>query len=509
VVLWLAIFGVATGLFALRFLVPSPVGMADNGDGPRLMCGLGVGPVTAGHARYDAYAYFVFDHARSCPSADVYPSSEHLLLVAARWLTSVLGLPGQVNLIALGLITCAIAAAGIASLAAGLQVSVRAQVLTAVALWLVMADAAFFDTYASPFSEGATLIGLLLVAAGAVYLGRGPAATAAALLLTGAGGYLAAESKEQYLPLMVPVTITLILASAIRNGRWRPGHLLGARAAAAMLVAGILAALALSSMHQDGGSRFNAQLNQEQAVDVIFDSIVNGHDNAAADLRALRLPASWAAYAGHGYWSTPSVASNPLYPRYAASLTDVNIAHFLITHPLRIPGIGQQAAADALQLRVSYLGSYAPGASQPAGTLEDRIDVISTLVTMVPSRLGLFWLVPLWTGMLAVACAALRRQTSGPAWRAHASTAVACLTGCAITAFLPAAYLAGVETTRHMLGMNMATALAFPLSVALLGSLIASRSQSGTHPPEGAERVPGSSAPFEYDPRRRVARHSL
>ena len=51
-----------------------------------------------------------------------------------------------------------------------------------------MADAAFFDTYASPYSEGATLTGLLLVTAGLLYLGRGPLGLAFGLLLCAAGG---------------------------------------------------------------------------------------------------------------------------------------------------------------------------------------------------------------------------------------------------------------------------------------------------------------------------------
>ncbi|HLQ53080.1 MAG TPA: hypothetical protein VK162_02280, partial [Streptosporangiaceae bacterium] len=41
--LWLSIFGVSLGLFIIRFLIPTPVGQADNRDGPRLMCGRGLG----------------------------------------------------------------------------------------------------------------------------------------------------------------------------------------------------------------------------------------------------------------------------------------------------------------------------------------------------------------------------------------------------------------------------------------------------------------------------------
>src|SRR6266567_4492646 len=45
--LWLSIFSVSLALFVVRFLIPTPVGQADNRDGPRLMCGRGLrfGPV--------------------------------------------------------------------------------------------------------------------------------------------------------------------------------------------------------------------------------------------------------------------------------------------------------------------------------------------------------------------------------------------------------------------------------------------------------------------------------
>jgi hypothetical protein len=59
-----AIFGVSLGLPLIRFLVPTPVGQADNRDGPRLMCGLGLGPVTGHHPRF-----FHFSYSSTCTSS--------------------------------------------------------------------------------------------------------------------------------------------------------------------------------------------------------------------------------------------------------------------------------------------------------------------------------------------------------------------------------------------------------------------------------------------------------
>jgi hypothetical protein len=468
---WAAIFGGSLVLFVIRFLIPAPVGMADNGDGPRLMCGLGVAPVTGGSLRYDGFAYFTFVPSSTCANADVYSTSEHLLLVVARDLTPLLGLAGTVNLVALGIVTCALQAGGIASLACGLRLRLRDTLLVAAALWLIMADAAFFDTYASPYSEGATLTGLLLLGAGVLYLGRGPLGLAFGLLLSATGGYLAILSKEQYLPLIVPVGVVLIVASA-RGTRRSFARLLTARTAAAVAVVGLLALFTLAYLRQDAASPYSRLLHQEQVVDVIFDDIVTGHGNATADLRALGLPVSWARYAGDGFWSPHSVYHDPLYMQYASRLTDANLARFLGTHPAELIGIGQQSADDALQLRADYLGSYSPAAGHPAGALDNRVGVVSSIVQAVPSGLGLLWLIPLWAAMAAIAAWALRAARPAAAWHRDAARAILLLAGCAVAAFVPAAYFAGVETTRHMLGSNLATALAFVLSALLVASMV-------------------------------------
>jgi len=207
-VLWLSIFGVSLTLFLVRLLVPVPVGQADNRDGPRLMCGRGLhlAPVVPrGDPRFFRFAYFAYAPSPSCAHLPTYPSSELVPLEAARLLTPVLGLPGTLNLVALGVVMCVLTSAGIASLATGLRLRLWARLLVAAAVWLIMADAAFFDVDASPFSEPAALIGLLLVAAGVVYLGRGWRETVFGLALAGSGGFLAVLSKEQYLILAAPI----------------------------------------------------------------------------------------------------------------------------------------------------------------------------------------------------------------------------------------------------------------------------------------------------------------
>jgi len=488
--LWLSLFTVSLGLFIVRFLVPTPVGQADNHDGPRLMCDQGVWAVTHGAPHWFSYAYFEFMRSAGCSHVTRYPSSQLVPLALARILTRATGLPGTVNLIALGVLTCVIASFGIASLATGLRLRLWAQLAVAAAAWLIVADAAFFDVYASPFTEPAALIGLLLAAAGVVHLGRGRRQTVFGLALAGSGGFLAMLAKEQYLTLAVPICLTLVLATATGNGGRGLRRFWTRRTGAAAMVVVLLAILTVGYALWDRTSKYATRLHHEQAVDMIFrDIITTGDDHARADLRALGLPASWAKYAGTDSFSQISVRYDRLYPRYEAKLSDRTIAHFLLAHPRSIISVGQQAATYAQQLRVTYLGNYLPNTGHPPGAMESRVVVLTWLMHRLPQHLGLLWYVPLWTAMAAIAIAALF-VPHGRAWRRDGAVLVLCMTGCAIAAFIPVAYFAGLSTTRHMVGMNMASALAFPVSIALAISMMhqvltRSRQRSQTFAGEG------------------------
>jgi hypothetical protein len=471
--LWLSVFGVSLGLFAIRLLVPVPVGQADNRDGPRLMCGLGFSPVTHGFPRFFRYAYFEYVHTAGCAGNKPYPTSEVVPVELARLLTPVFGLPGAVNLIALGLLMCGLASAGIASLVTGLRIRLWARLLVAAAVWLIMADAAFFDVFASPFSEPAALVGLLLVAAGVVYLGRDQRSTMLGLVLAGSGGFLAILAKEQYVVLAVPICLTLILASGDR-GRGRGLRRYRTRqTAAAAVVAAVLAVMSAAYITWDYTSHYGRRLHMIQAVDMIFQDIVTRHDrNKAADLRALGMPASWSRYAGTYYWDPRrSVRFSHLLPRYSPKFNGLNIVHFLLTHPGRAVSIGQVAAIQAQRFRVTQLGDYAQSAGYPRGAVESRVVVLTWLMHQLPPRLGFWLFVPLWLGMTALALAALRWGRAR-AWHRDGAVLILCLTGCAVAAFIPPAYFAGISTTRHMVGSNISTAFAVTVGVALAVSLI-------------------------------------
>lgn len=492
--LWMSVFAVSLVLFAIRLLVPVPVGEADDKDGPRLMCGLGVTKVTGGHPLFFRYAYFEYVSTPACAGRAPYPTSQIIPVELARVLTPVLGLNGTVNLIALGLLMSTIAAAGIATLVTGLRIRLWARLLIAATVWLIVADAAFFDVFATPFEEPAALTGLLLVAAGVTYLGRGWRSTRLGLVVAGLGGFLAVLSKEQYLILAAPICLTLVLASGaggrgLRRYRTR-------QTGAAFLVAGALALTTAAYIAWDYTSHYGRRLHMIQAVDLIFNRIVTTRANAPAALRALGLPIAWTRYAGTYYWDTRSVRKSPLFHRYAGQFNDVNLAHYLLTHPGRALSIGQLAAIQAQQFRITTLGDYPVYAGHPKGAVESRVVMLTWLVHQLPAQLGLWLYLPLWLVLAVLAIVALHRP--GRPWHRDGAVLMLCMTGCAFVGFIPPAYFAGISTTRHMVGTNLATALTLIIGVALAGSMVRQalvRSRGKSRQPEPAPTTPETLKP--------------
>jgi hypothetical protein len=105
------------------------------------------------------------------------------------------------------------------------------------------------------------------------------------------------------------------------------------------------------------------------------------------------------------------------------------------------------------------------------GAYESRVVVVTWLMHQLPAGLGLWWFVPLWLVMAGIAVAALVWGRAR-AWRRDGAVMVLCMIGCATVAFIPPAYYAGISTTRHMVGTNLATSFAFVVAAGLAGSMI-------------------------------------
>jgi hypothetical protein len=371
-------------LLLLRMLVPVPVGMADNGDGWRLLCHIGANEPDRVSERYVQLTYFEAE-APPCPSA--YVSSQEPVLRVAAAVGAALGSGAVLDLRVLSVLSSAVAAVGVTVVALGLPLRPRHRVLAAGLVLLVVADSAFAGYFASVLSEGAAFLGVLLAVGGLLLLQRrgGAQIAAGALLVTG-GGVLAANAKGQTLmvvPLLVPVLWLARPRHARRVLRWGVPAVL-------LLVTG-LATLAI----QAAGESANREYREVNAYHAIFHSILDGDHDARRDLEALGLPPSFAKYQGTNWFHPGAAHEDPLYAEHRHLVSSGNVARYYLTHPGRTLQILHAAASDHLEARPDNLGSYPESAGHEPLAQEHRVPVLSGLTALL-APLGAFVLWPLW-----------------------------------------------------------------------------------------------------------------
>lgn len=465
----LGVFVLSLGVLLLRFLVPRPVGMADNGDGWRLLCDLGG---RHPELKPEFYVHFSYGPGSACKSD--YISSQAWLDWFASKLGHVLGSSAELNLLVLGAITCVLVAVGVAATVLGLDLSRRNRVIAAVLLLLVMADSAFFGYFASVLSEGAGFVGMLLTAGGLLLMHRTGAWRYWGAALTVVGALIGINAKSQTLLLIPLFVIALALV--------RP---LGAKGRARWLVPlGVLVIVgAGTAMVQSKGDPANAEYREANMFHVVFDSIVDGKHDTDADLTALGLPPDAKKFIGKGWWEA-SPWTDPGYNTYRDKISRRNVVQYYASHPTRTLQVLQQGAVDTLTARPSRLGSFAESAYYPQMAQEYRVPVLSGLSALA-APLGLFALVPFWLLIGWAGIRAFRRKAR------EYGTVVFFLLLFAIGQFGLSALGEGVEGVKHQL------LTLFPTFLALVFAVLSFFPRPSRAVPEDAAEEPESEAMTE------------
>lgn len=427
----LALFAASLQLMIFRFLLPTPVGLADNGDGARLVCQLDVG------GTWPTFEHVLFYYPPAAPCQLDYASSQLWLDNLAIRLGSLLGHTGF-NLVDLGLICIAVASAGITLVAFAAPLPLRLRFALGGLLWLVVADSAFFGYFASVYSEAAALLGLLLVVAGILLLHRSRWLPWLGAALATTGGLLAANAKLQTLAIIVPLAIALVF--------WKPASRRGGMPLRGAVSVGLTAILVVGTVAtQVRGDTLGSELREVNAHNTIFNGIVDGRHDTRGDLAALGLPAHFERYAGRTWWEEPAAHRDHAYAEYRDQVELSNITRFYLTHPVRTLQLLHRAATEMLVARVDYLGSYDRASGQPPRTLEYRVPIVSAVVAPL-APLGLFLVVPLWILLGRLAVRALR---SGAAGAYEFGLATLFLLSAAVLLFGIAALAEGHEGTKH------------------------------------------------------------
>ncbi len=379
--LTLGVFFAALGVLLVRFLVPRPIGMADNGDGWRILCQLGARELDRPS---EYFVRFSYGPAPACNSE--YISSQSWIDKIASEIGQLLGSSAILNLLVLGVLGCLLVAGGIAAIVVGLRLSVRDSVIATAALLLVAADSAFFGYFASVLSEGAAFLGMLLLAGGLLLMHRtGPwRYTGAAVTVLGAMIGINAKSQTLLLIPLFAIALLFVRPEGSRGlARW-------ALPLAVLAVVGTGTALV-----QGAGDSANAEYREANMYHVVFNGIVDGKHDTTADLAALGLPPEFAKYIGTGWWSANAAWRDPEYAKYRDKISRRNVAQYYLDHPVRVVEMLHRSAQETLTARVPNLGSFGEHAGQPPLAKEYRIPVLSGITGWI-APLGLFALLPIW-----------------------------------------------------------------------------------------------------------------
>ncbi|RSN49343.1 hypothetical protein DMC64_01805 [Amycolatopsis sp. WAC 04197] len=386
------VFAAALTVLLARFLVPRPVGMADNGDGFRVLCGAGI-PWKGKPEGFVHLAYTV--PAGECDAT--YLLTQSWFARIARSIGGVLGLESTLSLVVLGVLASVLAAAAVALIVVGLPYSRRVRGFAAVGLLLVVADSAFFGYFASVLGEGAAFLGLLLAVGGLLVSARPDWWRYAGLAVLLFGGVIAVNAKVQTLMILPLLALAAVLVrpAGVRGlKRWLPvvfviGALAGGTAYAQQTVEPAKLPDGSLAVRPGDDSR---EINM---FNTIFLTIVDGRHDTEADLAALGLPASFGQYAGNGWWHPKPATLDPEYPKYREQISRRNVVEYFATHPFRTVEILDRAAGDLLTARPPYLGSFDQSAGFAPETQEYRVPIVST-ATKLLAPLGFFALLPIW-----------------------------------------------------------------------------------------------------------------
>ncbi|WP_410658515.1 hypothetical protein [Amycolatopsis sp. lyj-112] len=388
----LGVFAAALTVLLVRFLVPRPVAISDNGDGFRVLCGAGI----PWKGKPEGFVRLAYESpAGECDAT--YLLTQSWFARIARSVGGLLGLESTLSLVVLGVLTSVLAAAAIALIVVGLPYSRRVRVFAAVGLLLVVADSAFFGYFASVLGEGAAFLGLLIAVGGLLVAARPGWWRYAGLAAVLFGGVIAVNAKVQTLMILplLALAVLLVRPAGVRGlKRWLPAVL----AVAALAGGTAYAQQTVEPAKLPDGSLAERPGDDSREINMfntIFLTIVDGRHDTAADLADLGLPASFGQYAGNGWWHPRPATRDPEYPKYREQISRRNVIEYLATHPWRTTGILHRAAGDLLTARPPYLGSFDQAAGFAPEAQEFRVPVAST-ITKLLAPLGFFALLPIW-----------------------------------------------------------------------------------------------------------------
>jgi uncharacterized membrane protein len=434
------------------------IGLADNGDGFRLMCHFDL------VRREDVLAERVVFHyapvTYGCEPNLAYMSSQQWLVRPALWIYG-LRYESGFDLRALGILHSTLFGVLLAGLYLALPGRRLVRVLTVVVAGLLLADVTFVTYFVSPFSEPATFLGLLaVVAATAWYVRDAGSRRLSVVLLTCATAFLmVAKSQTVVLALLVaPVLLSRRVEVGSFTGRWR-GRAVPGVACVVLLATGV--------GHLLQQPPFFAQVNNHN---VVFYTLLVESSDPGAVLRSLGVSEDLVRYQGIGYFDprADGKEDDPQYQQFLREVDRSKVLRYLASHPGQWPRLLEAGTEAVAEVRQDYLSNY-PTARRDDAILAPRPNPTERLLG---SLHHLSWpLFPIvWLMALVVGAVAMFRRSAGT--EARAVGAVCYLLGATALSQVVVA-VAGdgyYELVKHTVLSGYATALLLAVAAGALVS---------------------------------------
>jgi len=498
-------------IMLLRLLLGGTVGIADNGDGVRLFCPLGLVNERPWDAPMSAHVYTTWisepRYGEQCATpgwGERYYSSQQLVLMLAKPLTQLLGLPGALDLRAVGVL-CALAfGAVIALLVVLLPGPLWLRLLTSCGFGLVMCDSAFAVYFISPFSEPMGLIGLMLFCTALLLLWRKPTATRGGIVLATVALIATMTAKPQFLGVL-PVGVLALL--------WLPSvHTQGGRAQqrrehsrlqrlARWLAVRWPALIACAVLCGVAGAFTSVQverLNRQVWYNAVFVEMLPHSPDPAGDLRALGAPTELISAIGSRLNSENSVARTPYWDEYIQNVTPGKIVFHTVTHPDRLISMGARGIqAMTHPTLYNYLGAYPPDSGHEPYSKERRVAVFTRIFEFFEPVPALIPLILLGTLILG---AMLASRT----WARPSARAVGRMTVCVVLSVFGLFWIAMLsegasDINKHMIPCDYLTALCIPLAALCFWLLFRREHSVNPQPVQlGATAVPSGRSPSAH-----------
>jgi len=396
------------GLALLQLFLGPDLGLADNGDGRRVLCGADLQPPPLETAFTDV----VFEigpltdpAAGNCGNPVLrYSTSQIVLVDAVRFVDGLVSGPG-LDLRAVGATVAVLLGLGVGALYLALGGRRPARLVTVAAATAMLLDVSYLHYASSPFSESIGFLGLVWTAAALAWLARRPlgAASLVTLLLV-AAVLVTAKSQLTALAVLVLGAVVLRVWQHLRSGERRRWP---AVALAGLVVVGLTGLCGLQLAYQ------GPEFTRANTHNLTLFTVAPLADDPAAALTEMGLDPGLAEYAGTNAFS-PDMAGDPDYAARLAEAGRADVARYLLHHPDIAWAMLRTGVEQSALPRTPYLPEVAVADRDASGTTEaDRwapgTTALERAAPVAWPLLPIGWVVLTGWGLLL----ALRRSVRG------------------------------------------------------------------------------------------------